>query len=128
MVVVAAAFIISIGLASLVARRMRVSPRWMAFAVAMFVLPAALTFFALHHPSDEEVGHAYARGTISYNAFRDGVARADRAYDWTAGVGLGGTLLALGFASMFERVRAYDARARAERVPGGGDGALPPSS
>jgi hypothetical protein len=120
MVVVAAAFIIAIGLASLVTRRLRVSPRWMAVAVAMFVLPAALTFLALHHPTDEEVGYAYARGAISYNAFRDGVARADRAYDWIAGVGLAGTLLALAFATMFERVRSYDARARAERVSDAG--------
>ncbi len=122
MVVVAAAFVFSIGLASLVMRRMRVSPRWMGIAVAMFVLPAALTFLAIEHPTDEEVGHAYARGAISYNAFRDGVARADRAYDWIAGVGLAGTLLALGFATMFERVRAYDARATSP------DHAAPPPS
>jgi hypothetical protein len=124
MVVVAAAFIISIGLASLVARRVRVSPRWMAVAVAMFVLPAALTFVALHHPTDEEVGFAYARGAISYDAFHAGVERADRAYDWTAVVGLAGTLLCLGFATLFERVRAFDARARTAST----DHAAPPPS
>ena len=128
MVVVAAAFVLSIGLASLLVRRLRLSPRWMAVGVAMFVLPAALTFLAVEHPTDEEVGYAYARGAISYDAFHAGIERADRAYDWTAGVGLAGTLVCLGFATMFERVRSYDARARAEQVSEADGGGPPPGS
>ena len=124
MLIVAAALVVAIGLASLVVRRSRVNPRWFAVAVAMFVLPAVLTFLAVQHPTDEEVGYAYARGAISYAAFHEGVERADRAYDWTAGVGLAGTLLALAFATVFERVRAHDARARATSP----DHAAPPAS
>lgn len=114
MVVVAAAFVLAIGAAALGMRRSPVMSRWLAAAVAMFVLCALLVLVATMHPTADEVAHAYARGSISYVAYQDGVARADRAYDWAAGVGFAGTLLLVGFATLSERVRAYEARARTE--------------
>lgn len=116
MVVVAAAFIISIGVAAIVLRRSPVMLRWMAAAVAMFTLCALLVLVVAMHPTADEVTHAYARGSISYVAYQAGVARADCAFDWAAGVGLAGTLLLVGFATLFERIRAYERQARTDRA------------
>lgn len=114
----AAAFVLSVGSALLIFRRARFRPRWIIATVILFALPAAFTLAVYDGPTERDWNHAYAQGAISYNAYQHGLAHLHEPLDIAAGIGLGGALLLIAFGVLFERVRAYDDRARATAVTG----------